>query len=81
MLLSPARLNQLLRSEAAKTVVLDCTWFMPNSPRVPQAEFRAKRIPGSKFLDLDQVASPHELGLKFVLLFSSCSRHVAYLLF
>ncbi|KAJ7492855.1 Rhodanese-like domain-containing protein [Mycena latifolia] len=67
MLLSPTRLNQLLQSEPAKTVVLDCTWFMPNSPRVAEAEFRAKRIPGSKYLDLDEVASPHELGLKFVL--------------
>ncbi|KAJ7706430.1 Rhodanese-like domain-containing protein [Mycena rosella] len=67
MLLSPARLNQLLRSEAGNTVVLDCTWFMPNVPRVAQAEFRTKRIPGSKFLDLDQVASAHELGLKHML--------------
>lgn len=66
MLLSPARLNQILRSEAATTVLLDSTWFMPNSTRVALAEFRAKRIPGSKFLDLDEVASHHELGLKFV---------------
>ncbi|KAJ7431788.1 Rhodanese-like domain-containing protein [Mycena galericulata] len=67
MLLSPTRLNQLLRSEAAKTVILDSTWFMPNSSRIAQAEFRAKRIPGSKFLDLDQVASSHELGLKHMM--------------
>ncbi|KAJ7783530.1 Rhodanese-like domain-containing protein [Mycena maculata] len=67
MLLSPARLNQLLRSKGANTVVLDSTWFMPNSPRIAKAEFRAKRIPGSRFLDLDEVASPHELGLKHMM--------------
>ncbi|KAJ7139891.1 Rhodanese-like domain-containing protein [Mycena epipterygia] len=66
MLLSPARLNQLLRSDA-KTVLLDSTWFMPNSSRIAKAEFRAKRIPGAKFLDLDDVASPHELGLKHMM--------------
>ncbi|KAF7306714.1 hypothetical protein MIND_00463100 [Mycena indigotica] len=48
-------------------VVLDCTWFMPNSPRVARAEFNAKRIVGSRFLDLDEVASPHELGLKHMM--------------
>ncbi|KAF7339849.1 hypothetical protein MVEN_01901700 [Mycena venus] len=67
MLLSPLRLSQILRSEAAKTVVLDSSWFMPNSTRVAAAEFRTKRIPGSRFLDLDEVASPHELGLKHML--------------
>ncbi|KAJ7275276.1 Rhodanese-like domain-containing protein [Mycena haematopus] len=66
MLLSPTRLNQILRSDA-RTVVLDSTWFMPNSTRIAAAEFRTKRIPGSRFLDLDQVASPHELGLKHML--------------
>jgi hypothetical protein len=30
MLLSPTRLSQILKSEAAKTVVLDSTWFMPS---------------------------------------------------
>ncbi|KAJ7102164.1 Rhodanese-like domain-containing protein [Mycena belliarum] len=67
MLLSPARLNQLLRTDAPKTVVLDCSWFMPNSDRSGKAEFRKKRIPGSNFLDLDEVASHHELGLKHML--------------
>ncbi|KAF8213310.1 Rhodanese-like domain-containing protein [Mycena galopus ATCC 62051] len=67
MLLSPTRLSQILKSEAAKTVVLDCTWFMPNSTRIAAAEFRTNRIPGSRFLDLDEVASPHELGLKHML--------------
>ncbi|KAF7339667.1 hypothetical protein MSAN_02181700 [Mycena sanguinolenta] len=67
MLLSPSRLHQILKSDAAKTVVLDSTWFMPNSSRIAAAEFSTKRIPGSRFLDLDEVASPHELGLKHML--------------
>ncbi|KAJ6519589.1 Rhodanese-like domain-containing protein [Mycena sanguinolenta] len=67
MLLSPSRLYQILKSDAAKTVVLDSTWFMPNSTRIAAAEFRTKRIPGARFLDLDEVASPHELGLKHML--------------
>lgn len=40
---------------------------MPNSPRNPYEEFLAKRIPGAQFLDLDLVASPHELGLKHMI--------------
>ncbi|KAK7064423.1 Rhodanese-like domain-containing protein [Favolaschia claudopus] len=67
LLLSPTRLSQLLKSEAAQTIVLDSTWFMPNSTRIAAAEFRTKRIPGARFLDLDEVASPHELGLKHML--------------
>nr|GAT47891.1 predicted protein [Mycena chlorophos] len=66
LLLSPTQLQKLLRSNT-KTVVLDSTWFMPNSPRVAKAEFKAKRIPGAQFLDLDEVASSHPLGLKHML--------------
>lgn len=40
---------------------------MPNSPRNPKAEFTSKRIPGAQLLDLDEVASPHELGLKHMM--------------
>lgn len=40
---------------------------MPNSPRRPFQEFREKRIPGARFLDLDEVASPHGLGLKHMM--------------
>ncbi|KAJ6627166.1 thiosulfate sulfurtransferase [Mycena sp. CBHHK59/15] len=67
LLSTPARLSKLLRSDSANAVVLDASWFMPNSPRTAKAEFRAKRIPGSKFLDLDEVASSHELGLKHMM--------------
>ncbi|KAG6902817.1 hypothetical protein C0995_011304 [Termitomyces sp. Mi166 len=40
---------------------------MPNSPRQPRQEFISKRIPGARFLDLDEVSSPHELGLKHMM--------------
>ncbi|PPR01175.1 hypothetical protein CVT24_006051 [Panaeolus cyanescens] len=47
--------------------ILDATWFMPNSPRKSKQEFLDKRIPESQFLDLDEVASPNELGLKHMM--------------
>ncbi|KAF5382932.1 hypothetical protein D9757_006314 [Collybiopsis confluens] len=40
---------------------------MPNSPRKGIQEFQNKRIPGAQFLDLDEVANPHELGLKHMM--------------
>ncbi|KAF9270457.1 Rhodanese-like protein [Marasmius fiardii PR-910] len=65
-LLSPSQLQDLLnREEHVK--VLDATWFMPNTPRNPRKEFLAKHIPKAQFLDLDEVASPHPLGLKHML--------------
>lgn len=64
-LLSPANLRDAIA--AGNVSVLDATWFMPNSPRRPLLEFQAKRIPGARFLDLDEVASPHKLGLKHMM--------------
>jgi len=40
---------------------------MPNLPRKPYEEFLACRIRGARFLDLDHVASLHELGLKHMM--------------
>lgn len=64
-LLSPSNLRDVISSGGVS--VLDATWFMPNSPRRPLQEFQAKRIPGAQFLDLDEVASTHELGLKHMM--------------
>jgi len=47
--------------------LLDSTWFMPNAPRNAKDEFLSKRLPDSQYLDLDEVASPNELGLKHML--------------
>lgn len=54
-------------NENKKVSFLDASWFMPDSPRRPRQEFMAKRIPGAQFLDLDEVSSPHELGLKHMM--------------
>jgi thiosulfate/3-mercaptopyruvate sulfurtransferase len=40
---------------------------MPNSPTNPREGFLSKRLAGARFLDLDEVASPHELGLKHMM--------------
>lgn len=66
LVLSPAQLHDLIQSKT-KVSVLDTTWFMPNSPRKARDEFAVKRIPGAQFLDLDEVASPNELGLKHMM--------------
>ena len=66
LLLSPKQVNDLTKSSTPVTV-LDSTWFMPNSPRSAKAEYLSKRIPGSQFLDLDEVASSHDLGLKHMM--------------
>ena len=64
LLLSPAHLHALPSTDVA---ILDASWFMPNSERKPRDEFLSKRIPGSRYLDLDVVASHHELGLKHMM--------------
>ncbi|KAG8220095.1 Rhodanese-like domain-containing protein [Butyriboletus roseoflavus] len=64
-LLSPSNLRDVMSS--GNVSVLDASWFRPGSPRKPLQEFQAKRIPGAQFLDLDEVASPHELGLKHMM--------------
>ncbi|KAI6133333.1 Rhodanese-like domain-containing protein [Pisolithus croceorrhizus] len=64
-LVSPSQLHESLSSGGVS--VLDASWFMPNSLRNPHEEFNKKRIPGAQFLDLDQVASPHELGLRHMI--------------
>ncbi|KAK7058263.1 hypothetical protein VNI00_001894 [Paramarasmius palmivorus] len=65
-LLSPRELQGLLQAKK-DIAVLDASWFMPNSPRNARNEFASKRLPNAQFLDLDEVASPHELGLKHML--------------
>ena len=67
LLLSPSSLQDLLTDHRPQLSILDATWVMPGSPRVPREEFLAKRIPGAQFLDLDEVADQHELGLKHMM--------------
>ncbi|KAJ3793626.1 Rhodanese-like domain-containing protein [Lentinula aff. detonsa] len=66
LIISPSQLRQSLKGEQQVTV-LDTTWFMPNSPHKAYEEFQKRRIPGAQFLDLDELASSHELGLKHMM--------------
>ncbi|KII93440.1 hypothetical protein PLICRDRAFT_100147 [Plicaturopsis crispa FD-325 SS-3] len=65
LLISPLQLSKLAPS--SDVAILDATWFMPNAPRNAREEFASKRIPGARYLDLDEVASAHELGLKHMM--------------
>lgn len=64
LLMTPAQVKGL---PAGKTRILDCTWFMPNSPRNAKEEFSKQHIAGAKYFDLDEVASEHPLGLKHMM--------------
>ena len=52
---------------AKDAIFVDASWHMPNSPRKAHEEFLKKRLPQARFLDLDEVASDHELGLKHMI--------------
>ncbi|TDL28739.1 Rhodanese-like protein [Rickenella mellea] len=65
-LLTPRQVHELSQSKT-QLALLDASWYMPNSPRRPKDEFLGKRIPDAQFLDLDEVASEHELGLKHMM--------------
>ena len=65
LVLSPSDVSQVAQS--AKVAFLDASWHMPNSPRNARRDFLSKHIPGARYLDLDEVASPHELGLKHMM--------------
>lgn len=65
LLVTPNALQQLRFS--ADVNILDASWFMPNTPRDASKEFIEKRIPDARFLDLDEVASPSELGFKHMM--------------
>jgi len=67
LLLTPKQVNDLQTQSNSAISILDSTWFMPNSPRKAKDEFLAKRIPGAQYLDLDEVASPNQLGLKHMM--------------
>jgi len=66
LLVDPSQCT-ILRNTEKDVVFLDASWFMPNSPRNGQTEYHKERIPGARFLDLDEVASPHPLGLKHMM--------------
>lgn len=63
LVLSPRQLRDIQVERPESLAILDASWHMPNSPRKARQEFIQEHIPGARYLDLDQVASPHELGL------------------
>ena len=63
LVVSPRQLRDIQVSNPSSLSILDASWHMPNAPRKANKEFLEKHIPGARYLDLDQVASPHELGL------------------
>ncbi|EIM92754.1 thiosulfate sulfurtransferase [Stereum hirsutum FP-91666 SS1] len=69
LLISPKELTELFRTagSAEDISVLDASWHMPNSPLNAKEEFLKKRIPGARYFDLDDIASPNELGLKHMM--------------
>ncbi|KAG8743408.1 hypothetical protein FRC10_012073 [Ceratobasidium sp. 414] len=48
-------------------ILIDATWFMPNVAKSGFADWKLRRLPGARFLDLDLVAAPNELGLKHMM--------------
>ena len=66
-LLTPQELKEATSKSSSKVIALDASWYMPNSLRRPKEEFIQKRLPKARFLDLDDVASPNELGLKHMM--------------
>ncbi|PQE13997.1 hypothetical protein CJF30_00006813 [Rutstroemia sp. NJR-2017a BBW] len=72
-LVTPAELSEALKknppskiSTSPRTVPLCSTWFLPTSPLNGLQTFREKRIPSSRFFDLDKVCDkrspyPHML--------------------
>jgi hypothetical protein len=68
LLLTPSQASRL---SPQKTVFIDASWVMPNSPRKPKEEFTAFHIPTARFLDIDEVASHTDqgsrLGLKHMM--------------
>lgn len=78
LLLTPRQLSDL---DPKSVAVLDASWHMPNSPRKARSEFMKMRIPGARYLDLDEVASEHELGLSHMMptpekFAQACGKHI-----
>lgn len=40
------------------TKILDGSWYLPNQPRDPKAEFKNEHIPGAVYFDIDIISDP-----------------------
>lgn len=46
-----------LKDRLGAVKILDCSWFLPSAKRDPELEHQTLRIPGSRFFNIDKVAS------------------------
>jgi thiosulfate/3-mercaptopyruvate sulfurtransferase len=46
------------RMRSPNVKVIDASWYLPDTGRNARAEYRAERIPGAVFLDIDLVSDP-----------------------
>jgi thiosulfate/3-mercaptopyruvate sulfurtransferase len=67
LILSAQDAKRLFISSPRTVKLLDTTWFMPATPRDAKREFIERRLSTAQFWDLDQIASPHPLGLKHMM--------------
>jgi thiosulfate/3-mercaptopyruvate sulfurtransferase len=67
LVLSAQDAKRLFISSPQSTKILDVTWFMPTIPRDPRLEFAQRRLSTAQFWDLDEIASPHPMGLKHMM--------------
>ncbi len=53
-------LAALMVSEAgADRVILDCSWYLPDSGKHARDDYVAGHIPGARFIDLGEISDPH----------------------
>ncbi|KAI0651637.1 Rhodanese-like protein [Trametes meyenii] len=65
LVLTPAQLQNLKANQKDQEdlVVLDASWHMPASPRRPAEEFLRVHLPAARYINVDEVASPHPLSV------------------
>lgn len=59
-LLTPLAYRGMVSTARAdsRIVAVDGSWYMPNNPRDPVAEFKTERLPNSRFFDVDGIKDP-----------------------
>lgn len=57
-LIDTATLAARLKDAAAPCVVLDCSWYLPETGRRGRTAFEAGHIPGARFIDLAEISDP-----------------------
>ncbi|KAI0639189.1 Rhodanese-like protein [Trametes polyzona] len=62
LVITPAQLHGM-KDKQSDLVVLDASWHMPNSPRKGAEEYPRVHLPGARFIDVDEVATPHPFQL------------------